>query len=73
MYRVSYFEDGHFVDECWFDAYEDKEVDDRIEKIVGKLEQLKTNFGYMPKRVGFKSTHVILLLNKILDYIKDLS
>lgn len=21
MYRVSYFEDGHFVDECWFDAY----------------------------------------------------
>ena len=26
MYRVSYFEDDHFVDECWFDAYEDKEV-----------------------------------------------
>lgn len=26
-YRVSYFEDCHFVDECWFDAYEDKEVE----------------------------------------------
>ena len=25
MYRVSYFEDGHFRDEHWFDAYEDKE------------------------------------------------
>lgn len=26
MYRVSYFEDNHFVDEHWFDAYEDKET-----------------------------------------------
>lgn len=26
-YRVSYFEDFHFVDEIWFDAYENKEVD----------------------------------------------
>lgn len=25
MYRVSYFEDGHFVDEYWFDCYEEKE------------------------------------------------
>lgn len=25
MYRVSYFEDCHFVDECWFDAFEEKE------------------------------------------------
>lgn len=25
MYRVSYFEDNHFKDECWFDAYKDKE------------------------------------------------
>ena len=27
MYRVSIFEDGHFKDECWFDAYEEKELD----------------------------------------------
>lgn len=26
MYRVSVFEDGHFQDEYWFDAYEEKEV-----------------------------------------------
>lgn len=26
MYRVSYFEDCHFVDEFWFDAYEEREV-----------------------------------------------
>lgn len=26
MYRVSYFKDNHFVDECWFDAYEEKET-----------------------------------------------
>lgn len=26
MYRVSVFEDGHFKDEYWFDAYEDKEI-----------------------------------------------
>ena len=24
MYRVSYFQDNHFVDECWFDAYREK-------------------------------------------------
>ena len=26
MYRVSYFEGNHFVDEHWFDAYEEKEI-----------------------------------------------
>ena len=26
MYRVSYFEDNHFVDECWFDCYEEREL-----------------------------------------------
>ena len=24
MYRVSYFQDNHFLDECWFDAYEEE-------------------------------------------------
>lgn len=28
MYRVSYFEDNHFRNEHWFDAYEEKEVKD---------------------------------------------
>lgn len=26
MYRVSYFEDNHFVDEHWFDCYEEREL-----------------------------------------------
>lgn len=26
MYRVSYFEDGHFKDEYWFDCFKEKEV-----------------------------------------------
>ena len=26
MYRASYFEDNHFKDEYWFDAYEEKEI-----------------------------------------------
>lgn len=29
MYRVSYFEDNHFVDEHWFDCYEEKELNDK--------------------------------------------
>ena len=28
MYRVSYFEDNHFVDEHWFDAYEEELVEE---------------------------------------------
>ena len=26
MYRVSYFEDNHFKDECWFDCCEEREL-----------------------------------------------
>lgn len=26
QYRVSYFEDNHFKDECWFDCYEEREL-----------------------------------------------
>ena len=26
MYRVSYFEDGHFVDDCWFDCFGEREL-----------------------------------------------
>ena len=26
MYRLSAFEDGHYKDEYWFDAYEEKEL-----------------------------------------------
>ena len=26
MYRVTMFEEGHFIDEFWFNAYEEKEL-----------------------------------------------
>lgn len=29
MYRVSYFRDNHFLDECWFDAYEERELKEK--------------------------------------------
>lgn len=38
MYRVSYFEDGHFVDEHWFDAFEDKEVKD-LYLVYGNIDE----------------------------------
>lgn len=37
MYRVSYFEDGHFKDECWFDCYEDKELNEEFPKTIGNM------------------------------------
>ena len=30
QYRVSYFEDNHFRDELWFDAYEEKVEEDVV-------------------------------------------
>ena len=40
MYRVSYFQDNHFQDEIWFDAYEEKELGiDKQELINWLLEQ----------------------------------
>ena len=38
MYRVSYFEDGHFKDEYWFDCYEDKEVKD-LYLVYGNIDE----------------------------------
>ena len=35
-YRVSYFEGFHFVDEIWFDAYEEKEVDERTSSFLSE-------------------------------------
>ena len=84
MYRVSFFEDGHFLDECWFDAYEDKEVDDRIEKIIEFLESLKYYLNIsnnlpdyltpVPKPLDFRSDEerAIDLLDDIIKYIKEM-
>ena len=40
MYRVSYFQDNHFVDEHWFDAYEDREVSKRWYFLKDRLPKL---------------------------------
>jgi hypothetical protein len=36
MYRVTVFNDGHFWDEYWFDAYEEKEYFTRCRDCVLK-------------------------------------
>ena len=43
MYRVSYFEDNHFVDEHWFDAYEDKEIE-RAYLVYGRIDDIETTW-----------------------------
>lgn len=38
MYRVSYFEDNHLVNEYWFDCYEETEISDGFPKcLVGDI------------------------------------
>lgn len=37
MYRVSYFQDNHFVNECWFDAYEEKELGADFPQTIGDM------------------------------------
>lgn len=39
-YRVSYFEDCHYKDECWFDAYEE-EPDMTLSEALEKYELLQ--------------------------------
>ena len=44
MYRVSYFQDNHFVDEHWFDAYEKKENDKCLSEALKNLELVECKF-----------------------------
>jgi hypothetical protein len=37
MYRVIVFNDGHFWDEYWFDAYEDKELSVKFPQTIGNM------------------------------------
>ena len=74
-YRVSYFEDFHFCDEIWFDAYEG-EVDDRINKIIEKLECNKVSFKNRLSRGRMKLTldakGMEHYLNLLIGWIKEL-
>lgn len=38
-YRVSYFEDYHFKEECWFDACEEKELDSNAREEIANAEE----------------------------------
>lgn len=55
-YRVSYFEDYHFKEECWFDEYE--EEDKTLQSAVNYLEdfgiKVQTEYGY------YRNTYDIL-------------
>lgn len=70
MYRVSAFKDGHFCDECWFDAYEDKEVNDGVEKIINKLEEIKTEI--MKKPHAWMRTDISYFCDCFIDWIEGL-
>lgn len=74
MYRVSVFDDGHFWDEFWFDAYEDKEVDDRIEKIIQKLELVKKDFNEHLNKYNrsVSANGMEHFLNRLIEWIKEL-
>lgn len=74
MYRVTVFNDGHFWDEYWFDAYEDKEVDDRIDKIINKLEELKLRFKIKmtKQRLYFDANSLEHFINLLINWIKEL-
>lgn len=37
MYRFSLFESGHFKDEYWFDAYEERELDKSFPQTIGNI------------------------------------
>lgn len=74
MYRVTVFNDGHFWDEYWFDAYEEKEVDNRIEKIINKLEEIKTAIKEKipERRRNLNENGIEHFLDKLIDWIKEL-
>lgn len=74
MYRVTVFNDGHFWDEYWFDAYEEKEIDNRIEKIINKLEEIKIAIKEkIPEsRRNLDEKSLGYFLDKLIDWIKEL-
>lgn len=70
MYRVSKFEDGHFCDEIWFDSYEEKKVDDRVEKIINKFEEIKTEI--MEKPHAWMRTDISYFCDCFIEWIEGL-
>ena len=80
MYRVTVFNDGHFLDEYWFDAYEEKEVTNKTELIGWLLGQkyniVDENSDNMTEE--FEKQHQWELsrncfINKVIKYIEQMT
>lgn len=69
MYRVSIFEEGHFKNEYWFDVYD--KTDDKIEKIINKLESIKEKFtnNNNNERIIFTNHGFERLFDMIINYV----
>ena len=80
MYRVTIFKDGHFWDEVWFDAYEEKEVTNKT-KLIGwllgeKYNNIDENSDNMTEE--FERQHQWelsrnYLINKTIKYIEQMT
>ena len=72
MYKVSYFEDGHFVDQYRFDCYEEKEVTNKI-KLIGYLETVKENEKRkLGNHLYLGSSQFEYFMNNLIINIKEL-
>ena len=59
MYRVSYFKDCHFVNEYWFDAYEEKEIS--LSKALEKYKLVKYNYTDEELKEAIKQAELHLI------------
>lgn len=79
-YHIDVFDDGHYWDEVWFDAYkvidahEEKETDNRVEKIIEKLGLVKSSIKEeIPEaRRYFDADGMEYFIGKLIDWIKGL-
>lgn len=72
MYKVRYFEDGHFVDQYRFDCYEEKEVTNKI-KLIGYLETVKENEKRkLGNHLYLGSSQFEYFMNNLIINIKEL-
>lgn len=80
MYRLSAFEDGHYKDEYWFDAYEEKEITNKTELIGWLLGEkyitVDENSDNMTEE--FEKQHQWELsrncfINKVIKYIEQMT
>lgn len=75
-YHIDVFDDGHYWDEVWFDAYkaidanEEKEADNRVEKIIEKLTSIKEEI--LRKNLIFDEIGVRYFINALINWIKGL-